>query len=91
MAFMGSCFAGASATSHDFLSLSMSISSGVGALRGAGGGCLLEPFCVSVLAYVSVCPGIARRLLTLPDGTADVKPGGSGTELFFGFGSAGVA
>lgn len=33
IAFMGSCFAGARATSHDFLTLRMSVSSGVGGLR----------------------------------------------------------
>ena len=34
IAFMGSCLAGARAISQDFLSLSVSVSSGVGALRG---------------------------------------------------------
>ena len=33
-AFIGSCFAGASAISHAFLSFNVSISSAVGALRG---------------------------------------------------------
>lgn len=35
IAFMGSCFAGARASSQAFLSFRLSISSGVGALRGA--------------------------------------------------------
>lgn len=34
MAFMGSCFAGARATSQDFLTFRMSVSSGVGGLCG---------------------------------------------------------
>lgn len=34
IAFMGSCLAGARASSHDFLSFSVSVSSVVGALRG---------------------------------------------------------
>lgn len=34
MAFMGSCLAGARASSHDFLSFSVSVSSVVGGLRG---------------------------------------------------------
>ena len=38
IAFMGSCLAGASASSHDFLSFRVSVSSVVGALRG----CCLE-------------------------------------------------
>lgn len=33
IAFIGSCFAGARATSHDFLILRMSVSSGVGGFR----------------------------------------------------------
>ena len=36
IAFMGSCLAGARAISHDFLSLRVSVSSVVGALRGCG-------------------------------------------------------
>ncbi len=38
IAFMGSAFAGARASSHDFLILSVSVSSGVGAFRS----CALE-------------------------------------------------
>lgn len=40
MAFMGSCLAGAMATSHAFFILSVSISSGVGCFRTAA--CLDE-------------------------------------------------
>ena len=42
MAFIGSCLAGARAISQDFLSLRVSVSSGVGALRGCCCCCCLE-------------------------------------------------
>lgn len=42
MAFMGRDLAGARATSHDFLSLSVSVSPGVGAFRGVTGGWFLD-------------------------------------------------
>lgn len=85
IAFIGSCFAGAKATSHDFLILRMSVSSGVGGLRVC---CFASAarwgFSVSLILNKS---GTLGRL-TLPV-TADEKPGGSCIEdadLDFGLG-----
>jgi hypothetical protein len=61
MAFMGSCLAGAIATSHAFLSFNVSISSGEGLVRGVTALPLPPLGCWFWRAVVDVKPGGSAR------------------------------
>lgn len=80
IAFIGSCFAGAIANSHAFLSFRLSVSAVVGGLR-------VTSFCFDVLLFYNVFNHHSTveelREPTFP--ALAVKPGGSGIFEDFGF------
>lgn len=81
IAFMGSCLAGARAISQDFLSLSVSVSSGVGALRGCCCCCFEAAERCWVGELGDVLQGLEWQTLLL---RAAEYPGGSGMFVDFG-------
>jgi hypothetical protein len=81
MAFMGSCFAGAIASSHAFFIFNVSVSSVVGPLRGAETSFFDElPFWGDVRGLFTTMRALGRHTRPLLG-----KPGGSTKLLFFGF------
>lgn len=82
IAVIGNCLTGASATSHAFLSFSVSISV---AVRGARTAVFEEPCCF--WSQVSTAQVKDARYITLL--TVDVNPGGSGIPVDFGFAAGG--
>lgn len=87
-AVMGSCFTGANATSHAFLTFSVSVSAAVGVFRAV---CLAAAICFyhvlvsSFLEIIVVAEAGRESWFTLLPEKAVEYPGGSGMPADFGF------